>query len=225
LLTDVAVRPNNPEIRVVPINRLDSSEAYSAFLLSKLVEQVETSHCLVVQWDGHVIDASRWRPEFLDYDYIGAIWPQFDDGHDVGNGGFSLRSRRLMELCQEPEFCPSHAEDVAIGRVNRRWLERKGMRFAPSSLATLFSTERAGDLAVSFGYHGVFHMPRVIGVDAFWDNYLELDERSTIATDLNLLFREIGSGRQSWRRRLRLLFDCFARRLKVKYQAPRSQPA
>ena len=37
-------------------------------------------------------------------DYIGAPWPHFRDGHNVGNGGFSLRSRRLLEACRELPF-------------------------------------------------------------------------------------------------------------------------
>ena len=155
LLTDATVQPSHAEIRIVPIAPLASSAAYSDFLLHHLGDHVETSHCLIVQWDGHVLDARRWRPEFLEYDYIGASWPQFDDGHDVGNGGFSLRSRRLIEACLAPEFQPTHPEDLAIGRTNRGWLEEQGLRFAPRELADRFAAERGGELATSFGYHGV----------------------------------------------------------------------
>ncbi|GAG29531.1 unnamed protein product, partial [marine sediment metagenome] len=31
-----------------------------------------------------------WRPQFLKYDYIGAVIPR-TQGPQVGNGGFSLR--------------------------------------------------------------------------------------------------------------------------------------
>jgi hypothetical protein len=112
-------------MEVVPIAPLRSSAAYSDFLLTGLVDHVDTTHCLVAQWDGHLLDAERWQDAFLDYDYIGASWPQFDDGHDVGNGGFSLRTRRLMDLCRDPAFVPAHPEDVAIGRTNRAWLEER----------------------------------------------------------------------------------------------------
>ena len=207
LFTDVSVRPGHPGIEVVPIGRLSSSVAYSDFLLTQLVDHVETSHCLVVQWDGHVLDAGRWRAEFLDYDYIGARWPQFGDGHDVGNGGFSLRSRRLMEACREPEFLGGHAEDIAIGRTNRDWLEGRGMRFAPAALADLFSAERAGDPAASFGYHGIFNMPRAIGMDAFWQVYCELDDLGTVRHDFFGMLRTVGRGSGGLSRIGRMIAD------------------
>jgi hypothetical protein len=207
LFTDAPVRPDHPGIIVVPIPRLTSSRAYSAFLLSHMVDHVDTSHCLVAQWDGHVLDATRWRPEFLDYDYIGASWPQFSDGYDVGNGGFSLRSRRLMVACRDPEFRFHPLEDVAIGRINRDWLERRGVRFAPRDMADLFSVERAGDVSGSFGYHGAWLMPQAVGVQAFWNIYRHLDDRGTIRHDFASIAKQIGRGQGGWKRVLHLTLD------------------
>jgi len=207
LFTDASILPENPAIEVIPIAPLTSLAAYSHFLLSDLVDHVETSHCLIAQWDGHIVDARRWRADFLDHDYIGARWPQFDDGHDVGNGGFSLRSRRLMKACRAPEFCAGEVEDIAIGRTNRAWLESLGMRFASSALAELFSSERSGDPARSFGYHGVFNMPRAVGIDAFWQIYLELDDRGTLHHDFFPLLRQVGRGRHGFARMRRMISD------------------
>lgn len=205
LFTDADVRPDHPDIKIVPIARLTSSGDYSNFLLSVLADHVETSHCLVVQWDGYVLDARRWRSDFMNYDYIGASWPQFGDGHNVGNGGFSLRSRDLMDLCRDPAFQPHHLEDVAIGRINRPWLESRGMQFAPTHLADLFSTERSGDLSCSFGFHGAWLMPRVLGCDAFWHIYRELDDRHTIRHDFLTIVRQFGP--RHWTRALRMMMD------------------
>jgi hypothetical protein len=207
LLTDAAVRPRHPGIEVVPIAALSSSAAYSDFMLAKLADHVQTSHCLVTQWDGHVLDASRWRPEFLDHDYIGASWPQFEDGYNVGNGGFSLRSRRLMELCRDPIFIACHPEDIAIGRDNRAWLEGQGMRFASRELADLFAAERTGDPRASFGYHGVWNMPRALGLEEFWQIYRQLDERGTLKRDFAGLLRDVRRGPQGGWRFVRMLFD------------------
>lgn len=207
LFTDAPIKPENSTISVVPIPRLGSSAAYSEFLLSQMVDHVDTSHCLVVQWDGYVLDAARWRPEFLDYDYIGASWPQFDDGLDVGNGGFSLRSRRLMEACRDPQFKALHPEDISIGRTNRSWLEGRGMLFAPPELADLFATERRGDLQTSFGYHGVWNMPRAIGVEAFWRVYRELDDRGTVSHDFSSILNGVRQGRGGQLRTIRMIFD------------------
>lgn len=212
LFTDASVEPDHPEIKVLPIAPLTSSAAYSEFVLTQMVDHAETSHCLVAQWDGHVLDARRWRPEFLDHDYIGARWPQFEDGHDVGNGGFSLRSRRLMLACQEPEFLGGHAEDIAIGRTNRAWLEGRGMRFAPAALADMFAAERSGDPAASFGYHGVFNMPRAIGVENFWHVYRGLDDRGTVREDFWTIAKQVGHGSFGLPRVSRMIIDrlkCF----------------
>lgn len=215
LFTDAVVAVDHPGITVVPIARLDSSAAYSRFLLTELVDHVSTSHCLIVQWDGHVIDGGRWQKAFLDYDYIGASWPQFDDGHDVGNGGFSLRSKRLMDACRHPDFAAGHPEDVMIGRTNREWLEERGMRFAPRDLADRFATERSGDLSASFGYHGVFNMPSAIGLEGFWQCYRELDDRSTIWTDFDDLLRMLAYGAEPLRRQLRMAADRFKDRVRA----------
>jgi hypothetical protein len=212
LFTDSAVTPDHPNITIVPIPRLTSSLDYSNFLLTRMVDHIDTTHCLIVQWDGHVQDALRWRSDFLDYDYIGASWPQFDDGHDVGNGGFSLRSRSLMQLCRDPAFCPHLVEDVAIGRINRDWLESRGMRFASRAVADFFSTERAGDIAKSFGYHGIWLMPQAIGADAFWDVYCGLDDRSTIERDFVSILKLISKGRHGGRRALRFAMEGIIRR-------------
>ncbi len=213
LFTDAFVKPTHPAISVEPIARLNSSAAYSNFLLAHMVDHIETPYCLVVQWDGHVIDAGRWRKEFLDYDYIGASWPQFVDGHDVGNGGFSLRSRRLMDACRNPLFRSFHPEDVAIGRENRKWLEGEGMRFAPRSVADIFAAERAGDVKASFGYHGVWHMPHAIGVETFWQIYRGLDDRSTVRHDMFDILKDVSRGARGKRRAARMITDFIKHRL------------
>lgn len=207
LFSDTALAPHHPEITVVPIARLTSAADYSGLVLNGLVDHIETTHCLIVQWDGHVLDARRWQPAFLDYDYIGARWPQFSDGHDVGNGGFSLRSRRLMEACRLPGFRASHPEDVAVGRVNRTWLEAEGMHFASQALADSFSAERTGNPDESFGYHGVWHMPRMLGETAFWDVYRNLDDLGTIGHDFWSLLKQVGSGAGGVQRALQMTSD------------------
>jgi hypothetical protein len=207
LFTDKPVNLNGSDITVVPIAEIVSAQAYSHFVLTQMVDHVDTSHCLIVQWDGHVLDASRWRAEFLDHDYIGAVWPQFDDAHDVGNGGFSLRSRTLMQACRETGFQGLHPEDIMIGRENRAFLESRGFRFAPRALAQTFSVERAGDPITSFGYHGAWHMPRVLGVQRFWQLYQDMDDRTAIWRDFGKILTKVGHGSHGWARMLRLIAD------------------
>lgn len=205
--TDANVRFAHPEIQVVTISKVSSSAQYSEFILTKLVDYVHTSHCLVTQWDGHILNAARWVPEFLEYDYIGASWPQFDDGRDVGNGGFSLRTKRLMEACRAPRFHAFHPEDLAIARANRTFLEEIGMRFAPRDLADRFSAERRGDVRGTFGYHGAFNMPQAIGVEPFWSVYRELDDLGTVRHDFTSILSEVSKGAGGVRRVGKMLLD------------------
>jgi len=146
------------------IQRLNSRADYSRFMLHDLVDHVTTSHALCIQWDGFVLDGSRWDCRFQEYDYIGAVWPQFADGYEVGNGGFSLRSLRLLRACKELPFDGSQAEDVIICRLNRDTLEKQGIRFAPQSLARQFSFERTSPTGDEFGFHGAFNLVRLKGV-------------------------------------------------------------
>lgn len=208
LLTDAQIPSAPAGIRIVPVERLESARDYSRFVLRRLASHVATDHCLIVQWDGFVLDAAQWRPAFLDHDYIGARWPQFLDGFDVGNGGFSMRSARLLRACADPRFEAGHPEDIAICRTNRPLLEREfGIRFAPADEAERFSFERTTPSRPTFGFHGVFNVIPLLGADRFWEIYESLDDRRTISADVRRLLFQLGSGRQARRRRARLLID------------------
>lgn len=208
LLTDSAAVDRLPGGRVERIAPIRSGRDYSRFLLSKLADHIRTDHCLIVQWDGFVLDSRQWDPAFLQFDYIGAPWPQFADGHDVGNGGFSLRSRRLLEACRSPGFTVSHPEDVAIGRVNRDFLEREhAIRFADRETAARFAFERSVPPGPTFGFHGAFNMIPLLGADRFWRTYQGLDDRATIFHDYRLLMRQLGSGPGAAKRQVQLSLD------------------
>ena len=79
-------------IEIDTIDTLESREAYSNLVLKGLAPYITTSHALLVQWDGYVINPLAWDAAFLDCDYIGAKWFWQPEGCRVGNGGFSLRS-------------------------------------------------------------------------------------------------------------------------------------
>jgi len=161
------------EWRAIP--PLQSRAYYSRFVLHELCDHVETSHALLVQWDGFVRDGRRWRDEFLEYDYIGAPWPQYRDGMAVGNGGFSLRSRKLLKATS---IVPAtdEPEDVAICRTHRKMLEQKyDLRFAKLDLANCFSYERGASDGQEFGFHGVFNMLVELGVERAMDTLAALE--------------------------------------------------
>ena len=165
LLTDAL--PANvalPEgLSVRPIERLTSREHYSRFVLKSLLPHISTPHVLLIQWDGYVVNPQAYDPAFLACDYIGAKWFWFDDGMRVGNGGFSLRSRRLLEALQDPRVELVDAEDFTIGRTCRPLLEREyGIRFADDALADKFAFEAAYPIGMPFGFHGLYNFCRVV---------------------------------------------------------------
>lgn len=172
-------------MRVVTVPDLQSRESYSLVLQRALTPHVRTDFVMIVQWDGYPVRPANWTDRFLDHDYIGAPWPQFAPPRAVGNGGFSFRSRRLLEACLDPRFVPEHPEDINICHRNRDLLEGTfGLRFAPAELAARFSYERSGVAAETFGFHGLFNMPAELGMSAFLALFRTLDLASIGSREL-----------------------------------------
>lgn len=135
-----------------------SKEEYSEFILKRLNEYIDTDFVLIVQHDSCILNPKSWSDEFLNYDYIGSPW-WYEDEFNVGNGGFSLRSKKLLEMCANDEKITGHPEDHVICRENGKYLKEKGIRFAPESIAKDFSiegnyTSKYGrKWTYEFGYH------------------------------------------------------------------------
>jgi tetratricopeptide (TPR) repeat protein len=150
-------------VEVAPIAPIASRDAYSNFVLKQLRSFVTTEHVLLVQWDGYVVNPGAWDPAFLECDYLGAKWFWYDDGMRVGNGGFSLRSRRLLAALDDPRIVLVGAEDTTIGRTFRPLLEREhGIRFGSDALADRFAFEAAYPIGRPFGFHGLFNFWQVM---------------------------------------------------------------
>lgn len=157
-------------IRLIELDSINSIEAYSHFLLKSMGPYLQTSHLLIVQWDGYVLDPSMWRDDYLEVDYIGAVWPQYKDEHRVGNGGFSLRSRRLLNALTSDAIEAQHPEDVCIARTYRSLLEQNwGIRFADETMAHQFSVERERQHASTFGFHGLSNLADVLSDEELQD--------------------------------------------------------
>jgi hypothetical protein len=147
-----------------PINPIESTADYSHFLLNIVPYFVDADAVLVIQWDGMPHAPQHWDADFLNYDYIGAPWGNCDESVAVGNGGFSLRSRKLMEALKklkikcDPSLPDSNAEDVVICKHFRQEILSAACNFAPFTLAQKFSVENS-DFKGTFGFHGVFNFP------------------------------------------------------------------
>ena len=89
--------------------------------------------------DGYVLNGDAWCDGFLQYDYIGAPW--LPSGL-VGNGGFSLRSRKLLKyLAANPFGDNPHPEDNYICLRHRKSLEDAGFKFPELATALKFAFE------------------------------------------------------------------------------------
>lgn len=178
------------------IEQLRSRTDYSRFVLHQLAEHIPTSHVLLVQWDGFIRDGSKWRDEFLDFDYIGAVWPQFDDDNKVGNGGFSLRSRRLLEATRR---IPSGAEpeDMLICRTYRHILEAEhGIRIADVNAARRFSYERERSTRSELGFHGAYNLLAELPLETVQQRLASLEPGVLGAREsVDLMFDAIGKSR------------------------------
>ncbi|MEP6998325.1 MAG: DUF5672 family protein, partial [Betaproteobacteria bacterium] len=159
-------RLDEPGIEVRTIGPLASRDAYSRFVLTSLLDHIDTPHVLLVQWDGYVLNPAAWRGDFLDCDYIGAKWFWAPEGQRVGNGGFSLRSRRLLEALRDPRIELTEGEDATICRTFRTLLERDhAIRFATEAQADRFAFEAAYPIGLPFGFHGLYNFCRVVPED------------------------------------------------------------
>lgn len=147
---------------IVQTPTLNSVDDYNRLIIHKLPEYLNSDFCIIIQYDGFVINPQEFSPHFFHYDYIGAPWPHFDSMR-VGNGGFSWRSKKLIEATASLNYAPPLiAEDLFICRQERPRLEHDhGIRFAPPELAGHFSCESIEVPFPTFGFHGIFHLPNV----------------------------------------------------------------
>jgi hypothetical protein len=219
------ISPERPEgtpewIRHVPIQPFGYTE-YSLFILYVLGHFIETEFALIVQDDGWVLSGRNWRSEFLDYDMIGApvhlagvreasgitFYRGFQWESLIGkpntrvdivyNGGFSLRSKRLMSAPRRlglPFVIPPLSkivgppwkmqwdtdltlEDVQLCTAMRADLENDGLHFAPLALAAHFAVEHLGellhknaDLGQVFGHHSKYR--KLTSLDPYVARYV-----------------------------------------------------
>jgi len=155
-----------------------SYKEFSFYCIHKLIEHVDTEYMLMIHPDGFVINPDKWDNEFLDWDYLGAPWPltpnayidPFGKQQRVGNGGFTLRHRKILEIPQIEEIpfevnigtfykhmnAGAYNEDGNICVHNRHLFEKHGVKFAPPDVAARFSQEipvSETEGITPFGFH------------------------------------------------------------------------
>lgn len=147
-------------IEVIQIDELSGKDGYSHFMLKEAYKYIKSDFVLVAQHDAWILDANEFNEELYGVDYAGALWLE-NDGLANGNGGFSWRSRKLMEVVGKDDFINATTpEDVALCRVYRRYIEKNyGLIWASDELCEQFSYELRTPCAPTFGFHNFFHKP------------------------------------------------------------------
>ena len=154
------VDPEIPGLNFIKIDEMSIYE-YSKFCIFDLVKVVDSEYCLIFQDDGFIVNPELWDDDFYNYDWIGSPWPLYmgwpREGHQVGNGGFSLRSKKLLNWTSTLTDWAGQNEDTFIVSAKRDELESHGLRIAPVDIATKFSVEnemsREHSLHNVFGFH------------------------------------------------------------------------
>ena len=143
---------------------------YSRFFVEELVNHIDTDYCMGVQWDSSIINPDLWDDYFFNFDYIGAPWPNVPYYiNRVGNGGFSIRSKRFLQISAELNYDPNHyeykcaPEDWFLCVKNYGYMIERGIKFADPLTASRFSVEHPMeenhyirdriDTYQSFGFH------------------------------------------------------------------------
>lgn len=176
------------EEQVAPLTNIDE---YSYYILYHLHQHIQTDYVLLVQDHAFIIAPKSWREDFFDYDYIGAPWPYrdrayitpFGEHQRVGNGGFSLRSKKLLEVplhknipfrvAEQPDFYKMFGskntnEDGNITVHNKHLFEEAGCKIAPIEVARFFSYETPvpeNQGIIPFGFHN--NLPPGVQVEGF----------------------------------------------------------
>jgi hypothetical protein len=161
-------------------------DSFNRNLMTKMTEWFDTSHMLYFQSDGFIQNTKAWTNDFLDYDYIGApcmkpaairyardvrriliggkTYEDYTDVMWVGNGGFSLRSKKYCDVVSNlwrilPESHRLANEDILVNLVYREYMKRNGVKIAPIDVAFRFSTEHLAPnfelYTQSFGFHEI----------------------------------------------------------------------
>lgn len=179
---DVLIATDKPELfkdegRIVVVEDFPDKLTWSRYRWNDIGLHLKTSHMLYLEWDAWVFDPTMWRDEFLNYDYAGAPW-WYEDGKNVGNGGFSLRSTRLHRYLRKHQFkypCTTPVDDDLLCRKYRPDLEQVGFVWAPQKVAQDFAFEMIAPTPLAtFGFHGMFNWHLVLNED-------ELYQRAEIA--------------------------------------------
>lgn len=164
----ILISPENLNIegiKYIHTNPLTYDE-YNTWCLHSLSDFVDTDYCILFQDDGFPLNPECWREEFLEYDYVGAPISEhmgiMYKEEMIGGGGFTLRSKKLIEFTKTIPRPNQHGlyinEDTTIVVDYRDKIVELGMKICPRDIAKYFSIQNPvyQDITIynTFGFHG-----------------------------------------------------------------------
>ena len=176
-------------IRIKPFVKGSSFDIWYNYISLRLLPAVvDSDFNILIQPDGFAVNKNAWTDEFYNYDYMGAVWPHMIHGENIGNGGFSWRSRKLYDALidwqpsyegkdwlglSDPHYhvledgTLTMPEDALIASPYRKHMEsRYNLKYAPEHIANQWSLEQPSHPSLignSFGFHGR-NMANMLGI-------------------------------------------------------------
>lgn len=156
---------NKTGIEVILIDQINQAIS-NEWMPRRLTEYVDTDFVLSIHVDGFVLNPHLWTDEFFKYDYLGAPWEDIHKSYDriteearkdfnyVGNGGFTLRSKKFIDLSAAiPETC-TMMEDAFLCNNYKKYFVSNGVKFGTVEVAKKFSQDPLLNMNSTFGFHG-----------------------------------------------------------------------
>ena len=155
IVSDIKPKSLPNYIEYAHIDKMLNIDDWSYAMIYKLGDYVDTEFAILIHDDGFIINPDSWKPEFLEYDYIGAPWPIPNDNFSyrdingelirAGNS-VSLRSKKLIDLPNKlnlewKAFHGYYNEDGFICVNNRHIYKDHGCKFGDLDIAKYFSHE------------------------------------------------------------------------------------
>lgn len=166
---------DHPTIKKKAIPKISTMDEYSLFFIKELYKYFDTEFCMTAHHDGFIINPESWTDDFLKYDYIGAPWKfygsRFRDRKNqpaIGNGGFSLRSKKICKYVSKTYITITDNEDKYYSNCSD-CAKPDDIKYPPLELAMQFAQETLLDKNITpLGFHN-FKTPGCDG-GIYWYN-------------------------------------------------------